>query len=263
MIAEALRHLLTPCPRHLKRLGVLHDLIALDARARRQRSAWAPHQDACKAAIREWADQAQDRDLAVIAGSGLLLEIPIEELSARFGKVVCLDLFHMPAVRRRVRALPNVTLLDHDVTGLLRTLPEDLRAGCLPEPVPSLPFAADAGLVVSANIASQLALSPQAWAEAQGAFTPLEIAAWVRSIIDGHMASLRGCAGLAGLICDIERRQCPAGEAEATDWWDLLEGGTLPPLADRRDWWWDIAPAPEEDRRCDYRHHVVAGLVGG
>lgn len=261
MILEALRHLLIPCPARLKRLGVLHDLIALEARARRQQAAWAPHREACQQAILDWTETAPDHALAVVVGSGLLLEVPLEALAARFERVICLDLYHMPAVRRRAARLDGVTLIDHDVTGLLQTLPEDLKAGRLPAPQPSLPFAGEAGLVVSANVASQLALIPQAAAEARGGRTPLEIADWARSIVASHFDALRNRPGTVGLICDVERRQVPVGGTEPSDWWDLLEGAALPPLTDRRDWWWEIAPAPEEDRHHDYRHHVVAGVV--
>lgn len=262
MIVEALRHWLIRCPKRLKRLGLLHDLIALEARAARQRAAWAPHQAACRAAIGDWAARAEDRRLAVIAGSGLLLEVPLEDLAARFDRVICLDVFHMPAAHRRADRLPNVSLIDHDVTGLLQHLPEELATGALPAPAPSLPFAGEAGLVVSANMASQLALAPLAAAEARGGFAPTETAAWARSIVEAHFATLRDRPGVVGLITDTHRHKIPVGESDPVDWWDLLEGATLPPLTDRRAWTWAIAPAPEEERRFDYVHDVVAGIVG-
>lgn len=263
MILEALRHLIIRCPPRLKHLGVLHGLIALDARARRQRKAWAPHAKACHASALDFADRATGRRLAVVAGTGLLVEIPLEELAARFDRVVCLDIFHMPTIRRRAARLANVSLIDHDVTGLMQTLPEDIAHGTLPAAVPSLPFAAEADFVLSANLASQLPLIPMEVAEARGGFAPTELTAWARAIIGGHFAVLQACPGVAGLITDTEGVRSPVGGGDPVDWWDTLEGAPLPPLADRRDWWWDLAPAPEAWRRFDVRHKVVAGVVEG
>ena len=261
MIVEALRHALIPCPKRLKRLGVLHDLIALEARAKRQRSAWAPHLDASRNAVADWAERTPRRKLAVIAGSGLFVGIPLPHLAATFERVLCLDLFHMPAAQRLARRFPNVSLIDHDVLGLLQHLPEALAAGRLPEPVASLPFAAEADLLVSANMATQLPLPAMEAAEAQGGFSPTEITAWGRSLVEAHFASLTERPGVTGLITDTDRLKQPVGSTETVDWWDLLEGAALPELMDGREWTWDIALAPEEERHFDYRHRVVAGLL--
>jgi hypothetical protein len=263
VIVEALRHAVIRCPRPLKRLGVLHDLIALDARARRQSRAWAPHREACHAAILGFAERPAGRRLAVVIGTGLLLEIPLEALAGRFDRVLCLDLFHMPAVRRRAGRLANVILVDHDVTGLLDALPKAAATAGLPTPEASLPFAAEADLVVSANLVSQLPLAPVAAAGATGRHSPLALDAWARRIVASHFEALSGLAGAVGLIADVARHKTPAGETRPVDWWDPLNGAALPALEERREWWWDIAPAPEEERRFDYRHRVVAGMVAG
>ncbi len=52
MLAEWLRHLTTPCPPKLKRMGYLKELISIDARHKRCFEPWAPHLKHCKQVIR-------------------------------------------------------------------------------------------------------------------------------------------------------------------------------------------------------------------
>ncbi len=80
MLAEWFRHLTTPCPRPLRDMGYLKELIAMDARHRRCREAWVSHLEACKNVILDAAldvTRGVPRRKAVVLGSGLLLDIPI------------------------------------------------------------------------------------------------------------------------------------------------------------------------------------------
>lgn len=257
MIVEALRHLLIRCPPELKRLGVLYDLIALEARAKRLSTAWASHRTAAAAALADLALAAPQKDTCIVAGSGLLLEVPLEALAGAFRRVVLVDLFHMPAVRRRAARLSNVALLAHDVTGVLAALGGD----DLPAPAASLAGAAEADVVISANLTSQLALTPLAVQQATGRFTPDALAQWEKALIADHLALLAGLPGRVVLLTDVERQTRERGGGAVVDAEDLLRGVPLPGLDGRREWWWDIAPAPEEHRRRDVRHRVVAGVV--
>lgn len=259
MIVEALRHLLIRCPPELKRLGVLYDLIALEARAKRLGPAWASHRTAAAEALADFALAAPRKETCIVAGSGLLLEVPLEALAGAFRRVVLVDLFHMPAVRRRAARLPTVTLLAHDVTGVMAAL----GGRTLPAPAASLPGAAEADVVISANMTSQLALTPLAVQQATGRYTPDALAQWEKALIADHLALLAGMPGRAVLLTDVVRQTREAGGGAVLDDDDLLRGVALPDLDGRREWWWDIAPAPEEHRRSDVRHRVVAGVIVG
>lgn len=261
MLFEAVQHLLIPCPRPLKRLGVLRGLIALQQRAWRCRGAWAPHRQAAAQAARDGMDSAPGRGLAVVYGSGLLLEVPLADLAARFGRVVLVDLFHMPAVRRAVAGFANVELRAHDLGGVMEALTDSLASGRLPPPCPSLPLIAEADFVLSANCLSQIPLDPMAVAWQRADVDDDAVAAWGRALIDGHLAGLAQARGAVTLVTDTRRRRVHARDGTIVDEEDLLLGATLPPLAGQRAWWWDIAPAPEAFARVSVRHHVVAGTL--
>lgn len=256
MIVEALQHALTPCPVVWRRMGYLHGMIAVQARHRRNRAAWAPHLEASAAQVLAAAEACAGRDLAVVLGAGLLLDVPLDALAERFRRVVLVDLCWLAATRLRARRYANVALLTHDVTGLAAACH---RADGLPTVPPGdLPFAAEADLVCSLNILSQLPLHPrQALARAPGV-TGAMLDAFGRAVIAAHVEALSAVPGVALLVTDVraERVLKTTGAVLSQD---LLHGHPHPAGGDS--WTWDIAPAPEEDRRYDLRHVVMAGRV--
>jgi len=257
VIVEAFQHLVLPCPRHLKRLGILHGLIALQSRGKRCARAWAPHLAAAKAAARAGMDAARGRGLAVVCGSGLLLDVPLADLAVRFDRVVLIDLFHMPAARRAARAFPNVELLAHDLSGVLEVMAG--RPDALPPPSATIPFGAEADFVLSANCLSQIPLA--AMEAAWGRFPEDEVDAWGSGLIAAHLDALRACRGTVVAVMDVEqyRINVHSGATEGVS--DLLLGLPEPALTGRREWLWDLAPAPEAFRHASLRHRVVAGVL--
>ncbi|KJS40266.1 MAG: hypothetical protein VR70_06150 [Rhodospirillaceae bacterium BRH_c57] len=255
VILEALQHLILPCPRPLKRLGVLHGLIALQNRARRCARAWAPHLAAARSIAVAGMEGVSGRELAVVCGSGLLHDVPLAELAARFERVVLIDLFHMPAARRAARRFPNVEMLAHDLSGVL----EGLTGVDLPEPKAAIPFGGQADFVLSANCLSQIPLA--AMDAVAGRFPEDVVEEWGRRLIAAHLDALRACSGVKVLVTDVEQQQVVAATEAVEDTADLLLGLPEPLLADRQEWWWDLAPAPEAFRTSSLRHRVVAGRV--
>lgn len=257
MLREALIHWLTPCPAPLRRLGYLHDLIAVEARGRRCRAAWRPHLEATRAQVRAAVAAAPGRDLCVVVGAGLLLDVPLGDLAAAFRRVVLVDVCWLRASRRQAARFPNVTLVSRDVTG---TAAACLEATAVP-PVPpaDIPHAAEADLLLSLNCLSQLPLNPRHALEPLPEATPEVLDMFCRAIIAAHVEALAAVPGLALLVTDVaaERVLVRDGQALAED---LLFGHPPPQGGDS--WWWDLAPAPEEDRRWSLRHRVVAGRIG-
>ena len=99
MRAKWLDSILTPCPRYLRQMAYLDQMLGLERRYQRCRTAWAPHLEACKRLILETAGTCVKRDKAVILGSGFLYDVPLVELASLFDEVVLVDILHPPAYR--------------------------------------------------------------------------------------------------------------------------------------------------------------------
>ncbi|BAI72189.1 hypothetical protein AZL_015510 [Azospirillum sp. B510] len=255
MLREAFEYLTTPCPPLARRFGYLAEMVALGARYRRQRRAWAPHVAACHRFIDQAVRRAEPGGRALVAGSGLLIEVPLETLAARFDEVVLADLLHGRAVRRRAASLPNVRLLELDVSGALVPLAAALDHGA-PLPTafePPVPAGGPFRFVLSCNLLSQLPLLPLDAVERRAPATPeAERMAFALRLVRGHLWWLSVIAERAALFTDIDASWLDGGvvtEVEDSTW-----GLDLP--APDMSWLWDIAPAPEQHRRQDLRHSV-------
>lgn len=266
MLAEWLRHLCTWAPAHLRQMGYVRELIAIEARHRRCRAAWAPHLENCKKLIVDAAEDVNPGQVTVL-GSGLLLEVPVEELANKFEDVVLVDIFHMPVVERRVRDLANVRLLTADVTGLVEAAyrhPDLGRGTPLPAPGNGMEWLAGADLVVSANLLAQLPVLPMAWirekAPGDGGGDGCgdgETDAFARRIVEHHLDLLGRLPGRVALISETERVFSKGDEVpQATD---PLFGVSLPRKGARQ-WVWTIAPRPEISRHIDLRFRM-AGIA--
>ncbi|WP_207459855.1 hypothetical protein [Azospirillum sp. SYSU D00513] len=279
MLREAFEYLTTPCGRTARRFGYLGEAVALGARHRRQRRAWAPHVAACRNFMEEAMERAAGGNRggerggrALVAGSGLLIELPLEAMAARFAEVVLADVVHARSARRRAARFPNVRLVELDVTGTLEPLARFLTGqaatrtsapAALPRPEPPPPPGGRFAFAVSCNLLSQLPLMPLEAVEARApAVTEAERAAFAQSLARTHLEWLAEAADRAALFTDTESVWLEKGRPVERD--DSLWGLAMPPPD--RAWRWDIAPAPEADRRRDLIHEVggwfdVAGLI--
>ena len=174
----------------------------------------------------------------MVLGSGLLLDIPLQGLSETFSDVVLVDIFHMPAAEKRIRDRTNVRLETADITGL-----------------------ADADLVVSANVLTQLPLLPMGWVEEKGkGYGEDDIKAFARRIVDHHLKLLAALPGRVCLLTESRRVICDGDQVLREI--DPLFGAMVP--ATGLKWTWDIAPRPEITRRIDLRFRMtgIADLRG-
>ena len=256
MLGEWFTYLTTPCPRYLREMGYLRELVGIRSRYRRCRGPWANHLENCRKLIIEAAAACHRRRRAVILGSGYLHDVPLAELSGLFDQVTLVDLVHPRAARRLARRYPNVGFVEHDLTGVLRALHFVVEEGgeALPRPgLGALP-GDGADLVVSANLLSQLPLLPRKYLERHGYSEG--IGDFSRALVQCHLSDLAAFPGIACLIADIERLTVEDDEVVASE--DPLYGVPLPYRG--REWIWNIAPRPEADRRRDFRHRVL-GVV--
>ncbi len=265
MLVEWLEHLITSCPPEIRGFGLLREQIGLDARARRQRTGWAPHLHASRTAILHAAARCQQRDLAVILGAGTGNDVPITDLARDFRRVVLVDVFWRPRVQRRWQALANVTCLAVDLSGALVRLWRDGRQcddaavlACFAAATPpQLPGPAD--LMVSVNLASQLALAPATWLARRGPRGPEFVDACERVACHRHVSWFLAQPGVRCLIADQARLALhPDGSlAEREDLMaDLFLGDP------DQTWSWALAPIPEWDANLHLHHEVGCWIRG-
>lgn len=255
MILEALEWLATPCPRPLRDMGYLGELIAIGGRHRRCRAAWAEHLSRSRQAILDAAESAPGRRTAVVLGSGRLLDVPLAGLAARFQSVVLVDAVHPLGARWQARRQANVTLLATDITGTAEALHRWRPGEALPVPRPfELLQRDDVDLVVSLNLLSQLGVLPGEWLEKRGGAAAAE--AFSASLTAAHLDDLARSRARVCLIGDVE-------------WWRARADGTVAERSSSIDesaapaaieeWIWPMAPAPEADPQLsEFRRVIVA-----
>ncbi len=258
MLQEAFLWLTTPCSAGARRMGYLSAAIGLVSRYRRCQAAWAPHLQRTRECLEHSALSAPGDGVALVLGSGLLLDVPIESLSRHFREVVLVDVVHLNAVRRRARRLGNVRLLEMDVTGCMDALLD------LPAQQGELPTPSDAGLrlpdlrwVASVNMLSQLYLLPEQWVLARWPELPAQqLDAWARGLLKAHLAFLTGIGVPYCVVSDIEQFTLGPDERalEHTDFFALLK-----PLGPAQaEWRWQLAPKGELSDGMSSCHRVGA-----
>ncbi len=249
MILELFTYITTRCSPHIRRMGYLYEAIGLKCRYKRHPDAWQHHLEKTRQFVLSAADKSKERGKVVILGAGLLLDVPLETLSAMFCEVVLIDIVCLPEVRRRIKGYDNVRFLQHDVTNVAETLYQNVQYGrCeLPSSSPALPeIDKDTGLVISLNILSQITVVLRKYAlkKLKGADMD-RVGIWCRQITEAHCAFLRSLPCNVCLIADHRyARRDRNGKIAAQG--STIFGISLPVPDDS--WVWNIAPIGEESR---------------
>jgi hypothetical protein len=202
-----IERILTPCPRYLRDMGYLRELMNIRTCFGWWKSAWAPHMERSRAVILQAAQRCPRRRKAVILGSGLLYDVPVAQLSAAFEEVVLVDLLHPFRTRRQVRRFANVQLLAADVSAVVEAAHRVAKRGeePLPRAAPQL-FLGDESvdLVASVNLLSQLPCMPVSYLRRAGVHPQSAIDAFARDLVRAHLDYLRQLPGVVTLIADYE-----------------------------------------------------------
>ncbi|OGR35020.1 MAG: hypothetical protein A2051_10415 [Desulfovibrionales bacterium GWA2_65_9] len=267
MLAEAVKYAAARLHGQGDPHGHLAQQVAIWARHKRHRAAWEPHLARCKALALASARTCPEdaRRTALVLGSGLLLDVPLDELSALFQTVVLADMAFVPEVRAKAARLGNVETLEIDLTGRLDRLPGAL-AGPLPitltevggptglaglaglaATLPGLDFAYSANLLSQLPLFALDALPPDMEQERQE-----ELAA---ELVRQHLEGLKALGCPACLVTDVTERGLRQG---AVDYEADLLFGVEPGLAGET-WVWDMAPDGEAVRGLDVER-VVLGV---
>ena len=249
MLADLVTYLTTSCSPYVRRLGYLDETIAMRGRYRRSSTAWQPHLENTRRFVLSVAERVRNRDKVVILGSGLLLDLPLAELSAMFRNIVLMDIVCLPEIRRQIKGYSNVSFVEHDVTTIAERLYTNRLQG-----IPELPKVApasaetykDAGLVISLNILSQLWVVPRTYASLQRPALPHDqVEDWCRQIVESHYASL------ACLPCDICLIADHAFIKRDRDGSIISRSSTLYDIVlpePEASWTWNIIPAGKDGR---------------
>ncbi|MEK6742852.1 MAG: hypothetical protein AABZ15_04555 [Nitrospirota bacterium] len=247
MLLDLFTHLTTSCSPYVRRLGYLDEAIAMRSRYRRNRTAWQPHLNNTRRFVLAVAEKVLHRDKVVVLGSGLLLDVPLAELTGMFREVVLMDTVCLPEVRKQIRGYGKVSFIERDVTNIAERLYTNRQQG-----IPELPRAVpveidnDADLVVSLNILSQLWVMPRTYVSSQRPALPHDqVEDWCRQIEEFYYSSLRSLSCDVCLIADHEVVKLDTDGAiisRASTVYDLV----LP--APDASWTWNIAPATNNAR---------------
>ncbi|HEY6010607.1 MAG TPA: hypothetical protein VIX18_03970 [Nitrospirota bacterium] len=246
MFSELFSSLTTSCPAYVRNMDYLAEEISMRGRAQRNQLAWQPHLDRSRAFVLSAAERCSNRGLVVVLGAGLLLDVPLAELSSLFREVVLVDIVFLPEIWRWIRSFSNVKLLQYDVTGLAAKLYDNVQHGIpeLPHTLPKMPETAkNAGLVVSLNILSQLWVIPRAYALKKIPNVDAErMDDWCGQMARSHYDLLSALACDVCLVADHEfvkrdRDGDVISRGSTIGEFDLPE-----PTAS---WTWKIAPAEE------------------
>jgi len=267
LIGLWLESLLTPCPRHFRRMGFLREQLAIEARYQRNRASWEPHLTRSRNAILTAADSCTQHRTALILGGGLINDVPLAELAARFQRVVLADILHLPRNRRKAEAVAsNITCVDFDCTGAVEKLyqagkvDDEAAITLFRQASPTLPPALASGcdLTVSVNLASQLGYLPAKWLK-KGRPRSEDFSRHLRRVAAlRHLEWLQSLPGVRLLVADRALVVRGFDESEVEREVILGEGDLDSPS---ESWVWRFAPAPEWDRRYHLELEVGAYVL--
>jgi hypothetical protein len=284
MLAEALLYARARLGGQQNPHGHLTELVGIWARHRRQRRAWAEHLTRARVLCLKAAEACGTRRTALVLGAGLLLDVPLEQLSALFKRVVLADLAFLPATGHLATGLGNVELIVTDLSACLNSLPDaEALAARIPAPRPDLTLGlGELDFVYSANLLTQLPLyavsslekrspKPDNANDATGVEADRE--AFAASMVRAHLEALGTLPCPACLVTDTLERGYRTGQLEYEA--DLLYGVGLDLPGET--WPWLLAPRGEAepgldverlvfgapDARAAYSARTSAHLVGG
>ncbi len=228
-------------------MDYLSEAIAMRGRYKRNRAAWQPHLEHTRRFVLSAAEKCQNRNKAVILGAGLLLDVPIEELSSMFQEVILLDIVFLPEVRKSIQRYGNVKLVQHDVTNIAGKIHINIQRGLRELPkADSLisEVAENASLVVSLNILSQLWVVPRAYVlKKLPGLSEEHVDDWCRQIVKSHYSFLLSMPCAVCLVADHEFVKRDR-KGSIVSQGSTITGLALPQPDDS--WTWNIVPMGED-----------------
>ena len=236
-------------------MGYLGDIIGIEARHERLRSAWGEHLRRTREFILASAEACEVRRHVVVLGSGWLLDVPWMELGGLFDKVSLVDVIHPQAVRHRVRSFSNIRCVTMDLMGVTDGLFGMGAGDALPVlKAVDLSELGEVDFCVSSNILSQLPILPGEFLEKKWKVTPSVKREFSRNIQQSHLDLLQKLSCPTCLVTDVESLKFD-GQNRLLEREDLLNGLVLP--QGQQEWIWPLAPLGEISKQYRMDHRVV------
>ena len=259
MLREAFEYFFTECRKDFKRLGYLHEAIAIDARYRRCQKSWHEHLSKTKLEIQKAVEATEGRQRIVILGAGSAHDIPLDYLLREFRQVVLVDVVFLKPLRKLAEKTSNLNLVEEDVTGLanrITSLKLGVKRDQFPLPRPPEKLLVPTDLVISCNLLSQLPIQIRNHLAGEaGEQENPALDDYCRQIITSHLDWLPCFNASVLLVTDLERLLFPVNKQKnqvvrdnALYYIELTSQGVQ--------WIWDIAPRPEIDPDYDLKHLV-------
>ena len=246
-----------------RKSGLLNEQIAIHFREKRCRTEWIFHRQKCQNLISEVVNSLDNKGRVLILGSGLFHEIPLKKLSDSFKEVIAVDIVHLPVAKSLAQSLPNVYLVEQDLTNWLYKIEEKpiSKAGWLDVSVPQYFQNQHFDLVISANLLSQLHLAPKRIIEGlpkKHQITELETEEFCQKITDSHIKYLSNFKhSKVLLITDIET-DVVAKDNSIIESHPLKFTHPLPKA--HKSWKWNVAPLGEISKEYSLQMKV-AGFI--
>lgn len=242
MIREFLTYLSNyPKNKRADAFGHLSQSISLIARENRCKKFWQTHRDNSKKQILQELENSLDFDAILILGPGPMHEIPIEEISQKFKRVVLVDIVHLNETKNKFSHLKNLEFINHDISELEEIIQLHKK---LINVKPQKFLNESWGFVISSNIMSQIPLHFEEYVQKHypHLIETSILEDFLKQVSHDHFNYLLEFKAPVLLITDVESHYCDKnGRIFQIDKnFEHLNLGT--PLLS---WDWDIAPIPE------------------
>ena len=195
----------------LKKFSFKNDQQGIINRYMRETENWDKHLQNTKEFIIQSTKQKK-KNTCMILGSGWLLDVPIDELSQIFDKVILVDIVHPSQIVHKLRKHQNIEFITVDITGLMEVVYHFLKQKS--KPPKSLDFIKlnyqnewfhkleHADFVASVNLLNQLDILICDYIKKTKTYTTEEILEFRKTIQQNHLDLLP--KGKSCLITDYE-----------------------------------------------------------
>jgi hypothetical protein len=193
-----------------RKMGLVKDQKGIINRYMRESKNWDSHLRHTRDFIIHSARE-KNKKLAVILGSGWLLDVPLHELSEQFEKVELYDIRHPAQIKKKTEKLHNVELLEVDLTGgviqqvyqVMKNIQKSNKRPLLSSiEVSPIRFQSPPDFIVSCNVLTQLGLLIKDYLINQHVTTSSEIVALEKRLQENHVQILK--KGKSCIITETE-----------------------------------------------------------
>jgi hypothetical protein len=107
-------------PKYLVKLGLVQEIIGIKYRQKRLEAAWFEHREKSKQEIINTFSKLEHKRKALIIGAGLLLDLPLKELSEQFEEVILVDIFFLQESIDEIKQYDNCRFEQVDISSALK-----------------------------------------------------------------------------------------------------------------------------------------------